>query len=90
MWVLARLRIVLRMTESDENSEATENSMKKPGVGIALGMAIGLPIGAGAGMLLFDNVGVGVAFGLALGVAFGAAFESSPKGEKGDKPETAE
>jgi hypothetical protein len=25
-----------------------------------------------------------------LGVAFGAAFESSPKGEKGDKPETAE
>lgn len=85
--MLLRLRIVLHMTESDENSESTENSMKKPGVGIALGMAIGLPIGAGAGMLLFDNVGVGVALGLALGVAFGAGFESSWKGEKGEKPE---
>lgn len=90
MWVLPRSHIVLHMTESDENSESTESSMKKPGVGIALGMAIGLPIGAGAGMLLFDNVGVGVALGLALGVAFGAGFESSWKSEKPEKGETPE
>lgn len=87
MRVLVHLRIVLHMTASDDNPESVEDSMKKPGVGIALGMAIGLPIGAGAGMLLFDNVGVGVALGLALGVAFGAGFESSWKGEKPEKPE---
>ena len=72
------------MTESHENSEPAENSMKKPGAGIALGIAMGLPIGAGAGMLLFDNIGVGAALGLALGVALGAGFESSWKGEKSE------
>lgn len=77
-----RTRIVLSMTESDEHSGSDENSMKKPGLGIALGIAIGLPIGASAGMLLFDNIGVGAALGLALGVALGAGFESSWKGKK--------
>ncbi|MDQ0642373.1 ElaB/YqjD/DUF883 family membrane-anchored ribosome-binding protein [Microbacterium murale] len=75
---LLRLRTVVHMTESDESSK------KKPGLGVALGIAIGLPIGAGAGMLLFDNVGVGAALGLALGVALGAAWESSGRGEKSE------
>lgn len=74
--LLLRLSTVVHMTESDETSK------KKPGLGIALGIAIGLPVGAGAGMLLFDNVGVGAALGLALGVALGAAWESSGRGEK--------
>ncbi len=84
MCVVDRVGIVLHMTESDENSEPAENSMKKPGLGIALGIAMGLPIGAGAGMLLFDNIGVGAGLGLALGVALGAGFESSWKGEKSE------
>nr|WP_201470728.1 hypothetical protein [Microbacterium hydrocarbonoxydans] len=71
-------------------TEPDENSMKKPGAGIALGIAIGLPIGAGAGMLLFDNVGVGAGFGLALGVALGAGFEASWKNDKSESSENSE
>jgi len=69
-------RTVVHMTESDDTSK------KKPGLGVALGIAIGLPVGAGAGMLLFDNIGLGAALGLALGVAFGAGWEFSGRGEK--------